>query len=95
MLSFSFQDDLLQFDVNLVAANEAHLRVSSKLLALARRVVSERDHRGWRKRKRIRTTRDRRMRQSMQTLAARRAAGCWKLEATLGPRRSESLETSS
>ncbi len=39
MLSFSFQDDSLQFDVNLVAADEAHLRVSSKLLALARRVV--------------------------------------------------------
>jgi hypothetical protein len=40
MLSFSFQDDSLQFEVNLVAAGEAHLRVSSKLLALARRVVT-------------------------------------------------------
>ena len=39
MLGFSFQNDSLQFEVNLVAANEAQLRVSSKLLALARRVV--------------------------------------------------------
>jgi hypothetical protein len=39
MLSFSFQNDSLQFEVNLVAANEAHLQLSSKLLALARRVV--------------------------------------------------------
>jgi hypothetical protein len=31
----------LQFEVNLVAADEAHLRVSSKLLALARRVVRD------------------------------------------------------
>jgi hypothetical protein len=57
MLSFSFQNDLLRFEVNLVAANEAHLRVSSKLLALARRVVSERDHRkDGGSAKRIRTT---------------------------------------
>jgi YfiR/HmsC-like len=40
MLTFSFHDDSLQFEVNLVAADEAHLRVSSKLLALARRVVT-------------------------------------------------------
>ncbi len=38
-LSFSFQNDALQFEVNLLAANDAHLRVSSRLLALARRVV--------------------------------------------------------
>lgn len=40
MLSFSFQNDSLQFEVNLAATNEAHLRVSSRLLALARRVVN-------------------------------------------------------
>jgi hypothetical protein len=45
MLSFSFQNDLLKFEVNLAAVNEAHLRASSKLLALARRVVNERVHR--------------------------------------------------
>ena len=45
MLSFSFQNDLLKFEVNLAAVNEAHLRASSKLLALARRVVNERVNR--------------------------------------------------
>ena len=45
MLSFFFQNDLLKFEVNLVAVNEAHLRASSKLLALARRVVNEPVHR--------------------------------------------------
>jgi hypothetical protein len=45
MLSFSFQNDSLKFEVNLAAVNEAHLRASSKLLALARRVVNERVHR--------------------------------------------------
>jgi hypothetical protein len=45
MLSLSFQSDSLRFEVNLVAANEAHLRFSSKLLALARRVVSGPVHR--------------------------------------------------
>jgi hypothetical protein len=39
MLSFSFQNESLQFEVILAAANEAHLQVSSKLLALAHRVV--------------------------------------------------------
>jgi len=39
-LSFSFLNEALQFEVNLVAANDAHLRVSSRLLALARRVVN-------------------------------------------------------
>ena len=40
VLSFSFENEDLQFEVNLVAANEAHLRVSSKLLAVARRVMN-------------------------------------------------------
>jgi hypothetical protein len=40
MLSFSFQGGTLQFDVNLAAANEAHLRFSSRLLVLARRVLN-------------------------------------------------------
>jgi uncharacterized protein DUF4154 len=39
MLSFLFQNESLQFEVNLVMANEAHLQMSSKLLALAHRVV--------------------------------------------------------
>jgi hypothetical protein len=39
-LSFSFKNEALQFEVNLVAADDAHLRVSSRLLALARRVVN-------------------------------------------------------
>jgi hypothetical protein len=34
------QDGTLQFDVNLAEANRAHLRISSRLLALARRVVN-------------------------------------------------------
>jgi hypothetical protein len=36
---FSFQDHALQFEVNLIAVGDANLRVSSRLLALARRVV--------------------------------------------------------
>ena len=40
-LSFYFEDRSLQFEVNLLAMNEAHLRVSSRLLALARRVVGK------------------------------------------------------
>jgi YfiR/HmsC-like len=40
-MSFSFQNDALHFEVNLVAANGAHLKVSSRLLALARRVVDD------------------------------------------------------
>ena len=40
MLSFSLQNGTLQFDVNLAAANQAHLRVSSRLLVLARRVFN-------------------------------------------------------
>lgn len=40
MLSFSFQNGTLQFDVNLAATNQARLRVSSRLLVLARRVLN-------------------------------------------------------
>jgi hypothetical protein len=40
MMSFSFQHEALQFEVDLGAANKAHLRVSSRLLALAHRVVN-------------------------------------------------------
>ena len=40
-LSVSFGDQALQFEVNLVAVSEAHLRVSSRLSALARRVVGK------------------------------------------------------
>jgi len=40
-LSFVTHNDSLQFEVNLPAATDAHLRVSSKLLALARRVVGK------------------------------------------------------
>jgi len=39
MLSIAFEREAIQFEVNLGAAKEAHFRVSSKLLALARRVV--------------------------------------------------------
>ena len=41
MPAFIFEGDSLQFEVNLGAANKAHLRVSSRLLALARRVVND------------------------------------------------------
>ena len=37
-LSFSFERETLQFEVNLLAANSAHLKLSSRLLALARQV---------------------------------------------------------
>jgi YfiR/HmsC-like len=40
VLSFSDQRGSIQFDVNLEAANKARLRISSQLLALARRVVN-------------------------------------------------------
>lgn len=39
MLSISFEHEAIQFEVNLGLAKEAHFHVSSKLLALARRVV--------------------------------------------------------
>jgi hypothetical protein len=40
-MSFFFQNEALQFEVNLEAAPGAHLRMSSRLLALARRVVNK------------------------------------------------------
>ncbi len=40
ILSFSGQQGTIQFDVNLEAANKAHLKINSRLLALARRVVN-------------------------------------------------------
>jgi hypothetical protein len=40
-LSFFFDDRALQFEVNLVTVSEAHLHVSSRLLALARHVVGK------------------------------------------------------
>jgi hypothetical protein len=41
MLSLSFSNESIQFEVNLSSAREAHFHVSSKLLALAHRVVDE------------------------------------------------------
>jgi len=41
ILSFSGQQGTIQFDVNLAAANKAHLKISSRLLALARHVVNQ------------------------------------------------------
>src|SRR5437879_3636401 len=41
IVSFSNQPGAIQFDVNLEAANKAHLIISSRLLALARRVVNQ------------------------------------------------------
>jgi len=40
IMSFCSQLGAIQFDVNLEAANKAHLKISSRLLALARRVVN-------------------------------------------------------
>jgi hypothetical protein len=37
-LSFSFERERLQFEVNLLAANSAHLKISSRLLVLAKQV---------------------------------------------------------
>jgi hypothetical protein len=39
MLSMAFERDAIQFEVNLRSAREAHFHVSSRLLAIARRVV--------------------------------------------------------
>jgi len=39
VIAFSMRGDTLQFDVNLAAANKAHLKMSSQLLTLARRVL--------------------------------------------------------
>ena len=41
MLSISFEKEAIQFEVNLGSAREAHFRVSSRLLALAHRVVDQ------------------------------------------------------
>lgn len=41
ILSFSGQQGTIQFDVNLAAANKVHLKISSRLLALARHVVNQ------------------------------------------------------
>jgi YfiR/HmsC-like len=41
ILSFSSQHGPIEFDVNLEAANKTHLKISSRLLALARRVVHQ------------------------------------------------------
>jgi len=40
-ISLLFQQDALQFEVNLESASEAHLKLSSRMLALARRVVNK------------------------------------------------------
>ena len=41
MVNFTMQQEALQFDVNLEGANKVHLRISSQMLALARRVVNK------------------------------------------------------
>lgn len=41
IVSFSTQQETLQFDVNLEGASKARLRISSQLLALARHVVNK------------------------------------------------------
>jgi hypothetical protein len=43
MLTFSGERATIQFDVNLEAASKAHLKISSRLLALARHVVNQTD----------------------------------------------------
>jgi YfiR/HmsC-like len=40
IVTFSMQQRTLQFEVNLDEANKAHLKISSRLLALARHIVS-------------------------------------------------------
>jgi hypothetical protein len=39
-ISFSSERETLQFEVNLIAADSAHLKISSRLLALARHVIT-------------------------------------------------------
>jgi len=39
-ISFSFERETLQFEVNLIAADTSHLKIRSRLLALARHVVT-------------------------------------------------------
>jgi hypothetical protein len=41
IVSFSMRGELLQFDVNLEEAIKAHLKISSRLLALAKHVLSQ------------------------------------------------------
>ncbi len=41
VMTFSFQEEALQFEVNLVAANGAHVKISSRLLAIAKRVLNK------------------------------------------------------
>jgi hypothetical protein len=40
IVSFSMRQETLQFDVNLEEANKAHLKISSRLLALAKHVLN-------------------------------------------------------
>jgi HPt (histidine-containing phosphotransfer) domain-containing protein len=40
IVNFAMQEGTLQFDVNLAEANRVHLKISSRLLTLARRVVN-------------------------------------------------------
>ncbi|MGH9743479.1 MAG: YfiR family protein [Candidatus Acidiferrum sp.] len=40
-INFLFEDDKLQFEVNVAAANGARLRISSNMLVLARRVIAK------------------------------------------------------
>jgi hypothetical protein len=40
-MTFSFREDVLQFEVNLGAVTSAHRKVSSRLLAIARRVTNK------------------------------------------------------
>ena len=42
MVELSFENDRLQMEVNLVAARSANLKVDARLLAMAKRVVTER-----------------------------------------------------
>ena len=42
MVELSFENDRLQIEVNLVAARSANLKVDARLLAMAKRVVTER-----------------------------------------------------
>ena len=39
IISFAVENETLQFEVNLLAADSARLKISSRLLALARRIV--------------------------------------------------------
>jgi hypothetical protein len=42
-IEFLYEDDRLEFEVNIGAATEAHLRISSNMLALARHVITSTD----------------------------------------------------